>query len=194
MPARGVRLSGGRQTRRRSGPPRDYLTAEEVERLVKAARQGRHGARDAAIVWIIFRHGLRASELVELEWGQLDLDTARIHVRRKKNGVSTVHRLDGRELRALRKVKRESNGSPWVFQSERRGPLTRRTLDYIVSRAGREAGLPFRVHAHMLRHSTGHHHASLNRNAREIQDFLGHRDYKMSVRYTQLNPNRFIDW
>ncbi len=87
---------------------REYLTPEEVDDLIAAAKSaGRHGHRDAAMILIAFRHGLRVSELVALRWDQVDLKRSTLHVNRLKNGVDSVHPLRGPELRALRKLKRE---------------------------------------------------------------------------------------
>jgi integrase len=51
-----------------------------------------------------YRHGLRASELCDLQWSQVELATGRLHVRRAKNGTPSVHPLRGEELRALRRL------------------------------------------------------------------------------------------
>src|SRR5215472_17192481 len=88
---------------------REYLTEAEVERLIKAAKANRHGHRNATMILIAFRHGLRAAELVDLRWDQVELGrNACLHVRRVKNGIATTHPLQGDEMRALRALKRES--------------------------------------------------------------------------------------
>jgi integrase len=82
---------------------REYLTGAEIERLMSAARSSsRHGHRDATMILIGYRHGLRASELCDLQWSQVELATGRLHVRRAKNGSPSVHPLQGDEIRALR--------------------------------------------------------------------------------------------
>src|SRR4030081_3532106 len=87
---------------------REYLTAYEVEALMAAARQNRYGHRDATMILIAFRHGLRASELVDLRWSQVDFPASRLHVRRVKQGTPATHPLAGVELRALRRLRREA--------------------------------------------------------------------------------------
>ena len=99
---------------------------------------------------------LRAAELVDLRWSQVDLDNARLHVRRVKNGVPSVHPLKGDEMRALRKLKREAGNTEYVFVSERGSPFTTAGFAKLIERAGREAGFKFGVHPHMLRHSAGY--------------------------------------
>src|SRR5215203_3412294 len=90
--------------------PREYLTPEEVELLITTA-QKRIGARaphrDATMILLAYRHGLRASELCALRWDMLDLAQGRFHVTRRKNGRPSVHLIRGIEIRDLRRLKRE---------------------------------------------------------------------------------------
>src|SRR5258708_3201305 len=95
---------------------REHLTPTEVERLVKAAgKVGRHGPRDATLILIAYRHGLRVGELVGLRWEQVDLQRGTLHVNRTKNGEAGTHPLTGRELRTLRQLKRLYGDSPFLF-------------------------------------------------------------------------------
>jgi type 1 fimbriae regulatory protein FimB/type 1 fimbriae regulatory protein FimE len=170
---------------------REYLTPDEVSAIENAARSiGRHGHRDSTLILIAYRHGLRVSELVALRWDQLDLKAGTMHVNRLKNGRESVHPLRGPELRALRRLQRDYGG-PYVFATERKGPLTASTVRHIVKRAGRLAGLPFQVHPHMLRHSTGYKLANDGQDTRAIQHYLGHKNIAHTVRYTELAPDRF---
>jgi len=99
---------------------REYLTPKEVDRLQDAARKhSRYGHRDATAILIAYRHGLRASELCELTWNMIELDSGRLHVRRAKNGVDSTHPLTGKEIRALRQLRRENLQSRYVFNTER---------------------------------------------------------------------------
>jgi integrase len=102
---------------------REYLTEREVERLMKAAGGNRHGHRDATMMLLAFRHGLRASELCSLRWEQVDLAHGRLHVSRLKNGMASVHPLTGSELRALRRLQREQEPGRYLFMSERGAPI-----------------------------------------------------------------------
>ena len=171
---------------------REHLTPAEVERLIVAANKaGRHGVRDAALVLIAYRHGLRVGELVELRWEQLDLQRGSLHVNRKKHGDAATHPMSGRELRVVRQLKRIYPDSPFLFVTERGGPMTEATVRKLVARAGREAGIELPVHPHMLRHATGFYLANKGVNTRTIQAYLGHRNIMHTVRYTQLAPDRF---
>jgi integrase len=134
---------------------REYLTEREVERLIKAAGNNRHGHRDATMILIAFRHGLRASELCSLRWEQVDLVHGRLHVHRLKNGMPSVHPLTGIELRALRRLQREQRPGRYAFMSERGAPMSAVAFRRMVTRLGPAAKIPFGIHPHMLRHSTG---------------------------------------
>jgi type 1 fimbriae regulatory protein FimE len=136
---------------------REYLSEKEVGKVMAAAAtQGRHGVRDSALILIAYRHGLRVSELVSLRWDQIDLAQGLVHVARLKNGMASVPPLRGPELRALRRLQRRDASAPYVFVSERQAPLTPDAVRKIVARAGREAGIEFPIHPHMLRHATGY--------------------------------------
>jgi integrase len=133
---------------------REHLTEREVERLIEAVKANRWGYRDATMVLIAFRHGLRASELVDLRWDQVDLEHALLHVRRLKNGNPATHPLTGKELRALRRLQREQDlKSPFVFTSERGSPFTKRGFQAMVKRAGDATRFDMKIHPHMLRYT-----------------------------------------
>jgi integrase len=171
--------------------PREYLTEHEIERLRKAAGENRNGHRDATMILVAFRHGLRASEVCTLRWDQIDLDHGKIHVNRAKNGAPSVHPLSGVELRALRRVKREAPLSPFVFISERGAPFTVGGCRRMIGRLGAKAGFTFRVHPHMLRHACGYKLANDGVDTRSLQHYLGHKQIQHTVRYSELAPDRF---
>jgi len=170
--------------------PREHLTEREVEKLVEAAKGNRHGARDSTMILIGFRHGLRASELCELQWSDVEFESATLHIRRAKGGATGTHPLLGDELRALRVLKREAK-SPFIFVSERGAPFTVAGLAKLIERAGNEAKMGFKVHPHMLRHAAGFVLANKGTDTRTLQAYLGHRSIQSTVRYTELAPGRF---
>src|SRR4051794_38510859 len=177
--------------------PREYLTAAEVERLMAAAgsRPGRHGHRDATMILLAFRHGLRVSELCALRWDMLDLTQRHLHVRRLKNGRPSVHTVCSSELRALRRLQREqAPPSPYLFTTERRGPMTPATFRKLLTMIGEAAEFPFPVHPHMLRHACGFALAHARHDTRSIQEWLGHRNIQHTTRYTELTAHRFKDF
>lgn len=171
---------------------REYLTTNEIDSLRQAARsEGRHPHRDDTLILLMFRHGLRISEVASLRWEQIDLQNGMILVNRLKNGLPANHPLRGIEIRALRKLKRDYPKTPYVFTSERRAPLATRSIHHIINRAGERANLGISVHPHMLRHSTGFYLASDGHDTRAIQGYLGHANIKNTVIYMELSPNRF---
>jgi type 1 fimbriae regulatory protein FimB/type 1 fimbriae regulatory protein FimE len=170
---------------------REHLTEQEVEKLIDAAKDNRWGHRNATMVLLAFRHGLRASELVDLRWEQVDLQNGILHVRRVKRGSPATHPLTGRELRALRRHQREAGPSPFVFVSERGAPFSIRGFQAMVERAALAAGFDMKIHPHMLRHACGYKLANEGVDTRTIQGYLGHRSIQHTVRYTELAPTRF---
>jgi integrase len=174
---------------------REYLTAAEIETLMAAARKSsRYGHRDATMILIAFRHGLRAGELCDLQWHQVELAAGRLHVRRSKGGTPSVHPIQGDEIRALRRLQREQAPGPHVFTSERGGPMTPKSFHALIERLGKRAGMPFPIHPHMLRHACGFALANAGHDTRALQAWLGHRNIQHTVRYTELAPDRFKDF
>ena len=174
---------------------REYLTEAEVERLMAVARKNRWGHRNATMILVAYRHGLRVSELVDLRWDQIELASGSLHVRRVKRGTPSTHPILGDELRALRRLQREQEPkSPYVFTSERGSPFTIAGFSRMIERAGAEAKLGFKAHPHMLRHACGYALANRGHDTRALQAYLGHRNIQHTVRYTELSPTRFKDF
>ena len=175
---------------------REHLTPEEVDRLIASAKTlGRYGHRDATLILLAYRHGLRVSELVTLRWSAVDLRQGVLQVRRQKGGNESAHPLRSPELRALRRLRRDYPDTPYLFVSERKGPLTRSAVRKIVARAGDAAGMQdLHIHPHMLRHSTGYYLANKGIDTRGIQSYLGHQSISSTVRYTALSAARFKDF
>ena len=170
---------------------RDYLTADEVKRLLAAARLGRHGARDHLMLLLMYRHGQRVRELIALRRTDLDLASGQLWVQRLKHGLSTSQPLTCDELRALRRhLSGRADLLPWLFLSERGQPLTRQAVNYLLRCIAARAELGA-VHPHMLRHSCRHALAHAGRDLRLIQDYLGHRDPRHTARYTRTAAVRF---
>ncbi len=186
---------GRRPPRRRRNAEvraREYLTDGEVARLIAAAGENRYGHRDATMILIAYRHGLRAAELVTLRWEAIDFAHGRLHISRVKGSAESVHPLSGRELRALRRLKREQEPeSTFIFTSERGAPFSAAGFRKMVARLGAAAGFAFPVHPHMFRHACGFHLANRGVDTRSLQAYLGHRNIQNTVRYTELAPTRF---
>lgn len=174
---------------------REYLTRDEVERLITAAKSvGRHGHRDATLILVAYRHGLRVSELIALRWDQVDLKQGLLHVSRLKNGTPSNHPIRGPEIRALRRLQRDYPATPYVFVTERKAPMTSSNARKMITRAGNAARIPFPVHPHMLRHACGYKLANDGHDTRAIQHYLGHKNITHTTRYTELAASRFSNF
>src|SRR5262249_22195508 len=141
-----------------------------------ARKHGRYGHRDATMILVAYRHGLRASEVCDLQWQHIELSEGRLHVHRVKNGISSIHPIRGDELRALRKLRRHYPRDAYLFVSERGGPISPVGFHRLIQRLGEVAKMPFPIHPHMLRHACGFKLANDGHDTRALQHYLGHKN------------------
>jgi len=181
--------------RRPDARPRKHLVPSEVAALLKAARRsGRYRLRDEIAVLMAYRHGLRASELVNLQWSQIDLRGATITIRRAKGGMTTEHPLRRIELRLLGKLRRESREAAYVLMSERGTPWSTSNWRKVLQRLAAVAKLPITVNPHALRHACGFKLAADGVDTRGLSHYLGHRSLQSTERYTAQSAARFKDF
>lgn len=174
-----------------TGRTREHLEASEVELLLEAAKQQeRNGWRNYCLILTMYRHALRVGEAADLRWTDINFGDGRIFVRRSKGSNDSTHFLEGDEIRALKRLQRESPSSPYIFLASGGSPLATSAIASMIKRIGK-AVLPFPVHSHMLRHSCGHYLAMKGTDTRTIQDYLGHVCIRHTVRYTALSPSKF---
>ena len=175
----------------------EHLTEDQMAQLLAALKRNRHGHRDWLIGLMIYRHGLRVSEACDLRWDDLDLPKRTVIVRRLKGSDDSTHYLERDEVNGLRLLQRqqEEDGvkGAYVFINERGQPFGREGIGRMIERAGKAPKLPFPIHVHMLRHSTGYALAAKGMDTRRLQHFLGHASIKNTVRYTAMSPEPFKD-
>lgn len=167
------------------------LTPQETLELLKAARK--RSTRDWAMILLAYRHGLRASEVCGIKLADIDLKAGSISIRRLKGSLQTVqplyqHRgqplLD--ETNAIRAWlrKRASDGSDYVFTSQKGGKLNRTQFFRNFQKIAESAGLPMeKRHPHVLKHSLASHLVAGNVNLALVRQALGHRSIRSTMAY-----------
>ena len=187
------RLAGQAQASKLRPKKIRHLTDPEVNSLIAAAKRvSRHPHRDATMILMAYRHGLRVSEVVDLTWDRISFEQATVWVDRAKGSKSGMHPISGTELRALRQLRRESPSTQFVFTSKQGVPLSVDSMQYMMRRCGEAARLPVHVHPHMLRHACGYHMTNkLRIPTRMVQEWLGHVDIDNTLIYTEVDVEGF---
>ncbi|WP_337050026.1 tyrosine-type DNA invertase [Serratia fonticola] len=175
---------------------RKYLTLTEIQSLLDSTLLTAHPKRNYCLIYMSFIHGLRVSEVSRLRISDLDLNEGILQVRRIKNGFSTIHPLLPDEIGIIKawlriREQSENAASDWLFLSKKGNPLSRQRIYAIIRELSEQARLSISAHPHMLRHACGFALADRGIDTRLIQDYLGHRNIRHTVRYTASNAQRF---
>lgn len=172
---------------------RTFLSAQEVSQILSAAKKTRYSTRDRALILLTFRHGLRASEAVSLQWSQIDLKAGRLQVNRLKGSDDSVQPMEADEVRLLQSLKKSSSDNAFVFVTERGTVMTADNFLKLMTRLGGKAGFAFKCHPHQLRHGAGYQLVNAGISTRTIQAYLGHKNIKHTELYTKLCAAAFKD-
>jgi type 1 fimbriae regulatory protein FimB len=177
---------------------REYLTQDEIEKLLAASKKTRNPERDYCILLLGFRHALRVSEITGLKLSDVSLELNEVYVHRSKGGVPSPHPMFNGESQAVRNwlVKRSEMSPPEhvqeLFISERRSALSRRTIWCMIREVAEKAGLQdLQIHPHTLRHSAGYSLVNRGVDSISLQAFMGHKSITSTTRYTALDSRRF---
>lgn len=174
---------------------RKWITIEEFKALKKASKKTKHPLRNELIVTMLYRHGLRESELCNIKKNHLMIEEGKIFIKRLKNGINSTHFIEGEDLRLLRRYLtfREKNNLkefPYLFVSQQRNKLSRCRVNEVLKKCSKIANIRH-ITPHMLRHGCGYYLANKGCDVRVIQEYLGHRRIDNTVLYTQLSTNKF---
>jgi type 1 fimbriae regulatory protein FimB len=172
-----------------------------MDSLLAASKvNSRNPIRDYCALLLMFRHGLRVTELCSIKLSDINVETKEFHVNRLKGCDSGPHELYNGESQPVKAwlVERAKLNPPescdTLFISERRKPLSRCTVWLMIGQTATAAGLEhLEIHPHMLRHSCGYALVNKGTDIRIIQGFLGHRSISSTVRYTKLDSKRFAN-
>ncbi len=168
--------------------PGDYLTKDELRRLLSSIRS----PRDQALFRVAYRHGLRASEVGLLRVSDVDLKRRRIFCRRMKGSWSSHQLLGDDEVKLLRPlVARFSDPQAPLFISRKGNGISRQRLDALMKRYGILAGIPKeKRHIHALKHSFGVHLIEAGTDIAVIQDLMGHKNIENTRVYAKMSSPR----
>jgi type 1 fimbriae regulatory protein FimB len=178
---------------------REYLTSDEVDKLLTASKTAsRNPVRDYAILLLMYRHGLRVSELCQLKLSDVNLEIGELYVNRLKGSDAGPHPMyngEGDAIRAWlgeRELMKVPETVETLFISERRQPMSRFTINVMIEKTAEAAGLGhLDIHPHVMRHSCGYSLVNRGTYIRIIQSYLGHRSISSTIRYTKLDHKRF---
>lgn len=175
------------------GAPK-FLTKREVDHLIQVAYKTGNKAlrkRNALLLRMLFQHGLRRTEAINLPWNQINLLDSQLVIYRAKNGKVCHHPIPEVELRQLNAHKKTCNPGPYVFTSHFGTPFSPSGIKILIDTIAAKSDIPYAVHPHMFRHACGYWLANNGEDTRAIQEYLGHKDIKKTEIYTEIARNRF---
>lgn len=177
-------------------------TTEEMNGLLNSdlGESAAFPERDRAIFELLYGCGLRNSELVGIELGDIEDANGVILVRGKgkKQRYVPLEGAAAEALEAYRKARqsllnRTGKSARRLFLNQRGSPLTTRSVGRIVKQIAVAKGLPPDIHPHTLRHAFGTHMLAEGADLRAIQELLGHERLSTTQKYTQLSVTHIME-
>ena len=160
----------------------EILTPDEIKRMISCA----HNIKHRLILKVLYGCGLRVSEVVNLKKNDLNFNEGLIKIILAKGGKDRFVKIpDSIKEELISYCKLEE--SDMLFPSNRGGKLATATIQAIVEKSAKKAGIAKRVHPHLLRHSFATHLLEQGTDLRIIQRLLGHSDIKTTQMYTQIS-------
>ena len=174
-----------------------FLTTDEVVRLVEAPdTRTPNGMRDRAILELLYAAGLRLSEIVDLNVGDVDLSNRQVRAWGKGSkermvlmGKPAAEALNSYVKYARPKLLKQKK-TPALFLNRFGNRIARRRIEYIIKKYARQAGLDMRVYTHMLRHTFATHMLDGGADLRAVQELLGHARLATTQVYTHVSQNQ----
>ena len=178
---------------------REYLYKDESQKLIKSCSKFKmYQERNKWIIFFMLKHGLRVTELVKMEWSQIDFNRRLLTVKRLKSGKTSTHKLSLGQIDFLMSLQKKNwINSKFVFINHHTHRyITAGSINRMIRKAGEHAGLDYmKLHSHMMRHSCGHYLIENEERAiRFIQTWLGHVKPESTAHYTQHSSKKFDGW
>ena len=175
-------------------PRRDHKlptvpSREQILRMADALENRRH----RLALLMLYSCGLRVSELANMKVGDLDLEQRIARVRQGKGFKDRNTVLSERLLDDLHWVTKDRPGSDPLIRSNQGGALSTRSLQMIVKKAAKKAGLSDRISAHSLRHAFATHLLETGTQMRVIQGLLGHKSIHTTQRYLHMRSPQALN-
>jgi integrase/recombinase XerC len=176
------------------------LSVTEAGAVVEArGREGPLGARDRALLELLYATGLRVSELVGLRLEDVDLSARQVRTlgKGRKERIVPFGRAAADAMKAWLKeraaLKPAGKDADFVFLNAHAGRLTDRSVRRILDRAMLGADVSRHASPHALRHSFATHLLAAGADLRSIQELLGHASLSTTQRYTHLDVERLLE-
>ena len=159
------------------------LTTDEVSRMIQCTENIKH----RAIIELLYSSGIRISELLNLQHGDIDEKNNLVHIKNGKGEKDRHTIVSNHALRTLRRYQRKYRPACYLFEGVRQGQFNQRSVGVIITNAAVRAGIGKKVSPHTLRHSFATHLLEQNVNLCTIQKLLGHSSIKTTTIYTHVS-------